>query len=534
MRLDPRAELLRVWEAVARYSFRDGGFLWGDPATGDALEDAHQLLCILGPAANLPGLRLDVPGETADDAAGALRALGDRFEIPERLVVAMREYLTRYSDGTGAPVFPGGPSLEPPAPAVETVAGFSADLRLCLAMLGFCRVYRQQTADVERLAEIRLTVAMTGLLRAYSVRASADDTHLRHLVRPGPRDEQAVRDEFAAGLVEVQAGLREISIGALPDHDAVYRGAWFECGWAWTVVAGALSVDLDPLPDGVVITQRSGPAMAPQLYSTLLALHAVDELFTERTRILGLLTEDQQRLARALQLRSDLTGAYWAWVATFGEHRWPLERVPWRTADGDESLHNSAVVAALTSVELGTRRGNQQLPYAYLLRVLAGLAARHGVARPPLAAPPPAVLPEHRCPCPGLPGTTQRAVATVPILFRVAVRAATAVDDGPLRTGFEDLADQLWQHLPLFPAGYAPNWHDTLHAVDALTLATRLTSGVAPPAPALFVHELLTTAETLAGEDHPVVARARGFVDTAPARAAALLYRLVADLDRPD
>ncbi|WP_327000401.1 SCO2524 family protein [Dactylosporangium sp. NBC_01737] len=532
MLLNPRAELLGVWRAVSRYAFRDGGFLWGDPAAGDALNDAQQLLCILGPATNLPPLRLDVPDATADDAVAALGALGDRAEIPARLVVAMREYLTRYTDGTGAPVFPGGPALSPPAPALDVVAAAGTDLRLCLAIIGFCKVYRQRTDDVERLASIRLTAAMAALLRAFAIRASTDEAHLRHLVRPGPRDERAVHDEYRAGLVEVRAALRDIRIGTVPDHDAADRAAWFECGWAWTAVADALPIDLfAEFGDDVVIPQRPGPAVAPQLYSSLLALEAVAELFSERTRVLGLLTEEQQRLSRALQLRYDVTVAYFTSTATFGEHRWPLERIPWRTADGDESTHNSAVVAAITGIGLARAR-NPQVPYAYLLRVLTVLAARHGIARPPLAAATPSVLPEHHCPCP--PGATMPAAGAVPILFRTAVRTATAIDDAALRTGFEDLADLLWQHLPLFPAEHDPNWHDTAHTVDGLTLAMQLTAdGRRPPPPMAFVHDLLTAAETLAAEDDPRLQRARTLVDAEPARAAALLYRLIADLDTP-
>lgn len=529
MRLDPRAELLDVWRAVARYAFRDGGFLWGDPAAGDALTDAQQLLCILGPATNLPPLRLDVPADTADDAVDALGRLGDRFEIPARLVVAMREYLTRYTDGSGAPIFPGGPSLTPPDPAVDVVAGFSADLRLCLAMIGFCKVYRQRTADVERLAGIRLTAAMTGLLRAFVVRSSADGAYLRHLIRPGLRAEPAVHGEYAAALVEVRAALRDVLVGSVPDHAAIERAAWIECGWAWSTVAGAPQVELfAEFGADAVIGQRPGPATVPQLYSTLVALDAVGELFSQRTRVLGLLTEDQQRLSRALQLRAEIVGAYWSTTATFGEHRWPLERIPWRTPDGDESTHNSAVVAALTGHGLGgTRRS--QVPHAYLLRVLAALTAREGIARPPLVTPAPTTLPDHHCP---VGAGTQRAAATVPILFTAAVRTATGVDDEVQRGGFEDLADLLWQHLPLFTGDRVPSWHDAVVAVEGLTLAMDLTVGLRRlPAPTAFVHELLSTAEALAGDDHPTVERARTFIDTEPTRAAALLYRLIADLD---
>ncbi len=56
----------------------------------------------------------------------------------------------------------------------------------------------------------------------------------------------------------------------------------------------------------------------PYLYFTVVALDGIQDLFSERTRILGLLDEEQQRLARALQLRLDLTRQFWAKIATFG------------------------------------------------------------------------------------------------------------------------------------------------------------------------------------------------------------------------
>ena len=45
-------------------------------------------------------------------------------------------------------------------------------------------------------------------------------------------------------------------------------------------------------------------------------MDGIQDLFSERTRILGLLDEEQQRLAQALQLRSDLTRQFWSRIAT--------------------------------------------------------------------------------------------------------------------------------------------------------------------------------------------------------------------------
>ena len=65
--------------------------------------------------------------------------------------------------------------------------------------------------------------------------------------------------------------------------------------------------------------QREGHALdAPYLYFTVVALDGIADLFSARTRLLGLLDEEQQRLARALQIRWELTQAYWAAIASFG------------------------------------------------------------------------------------------------------------------------------------------------------------------------------------------------------------------------
>ena len=73
--------------------------------------------------------------------------------------------------------------------------------------------------------------------------------------------------------------------------------------------------------------------------------------------LLGLLDEEQQRLARALQLRSDLTRQFWAKIATFGRGgRWPLEDVPWRTTDG------ARVRLLLGPAHLDRHRGRGQRP----------------------------------------------------------------------------------------------------------------------------------------------------------------------------
>ena len=142
-----------------------------------------------------------------------------------------------------------------------------------------------------------------------------------------------------------------IGLGQVAD-ELENRGRLFECGWSWGVVDGAPEI---PYASGIG-EQPVGVAEArPYLYFTVVALEGIQDLFSERTRILGLLDEEQQRLARALQLRWDLTRQFWATIATFGGGRWPLEDLPWMTTDGRESDYYSVLLASIVIQGEGAR-----------------------------------------------------------------------------------------------------------------------------------------------------------------------------------
>src|SRR5262249_6675631 len=132
----------------------------------------------------------------------------------------------------------------------------------------------------------------------------------------------------------------------------------FECGWSWGIVRDAPMIETTEK----IGEQRNGVAEErPYLYFTVIAMDALEELFSERTRILGLLNEEQQRLARALQLRWDLTRSYWATVASFGTvagGQWPIEDIPWRTTDGEESEYFTLQVTSLAVKGLTLQRGS--------------------------------------------------------------------------------------------------------------------------------------------------------------------------------
>lgn len=570
VRIQPRQQILDIWREVARFSFRNGAFIWaGGPAADDSVGDAQQLLSILLPATDLPGLRLDVPDRTEDDAIEALGTVGDRFSLPRRLVRAMTEYMTRYSDDDG-PTFRAGRYLLPTGPRLsrsDVLESCALSVRLCLAALGFSRVYRanllredlrDETLRLEELASYRLTCAMVGLLRCFAVHGFRDDSaqgeNLRRTIAQEHRAEPAVLAEFERAMADVRAGLQEVRIAVLDDA-RLGPDLRFECGWSWGLIAGSSPVEVDGRP----APGREGVAAArPDPYFSWIALDAVEALYSERTRLLGLLDEDQQRLARALQLRLDLTRTYWARLATFGDHRWPLERMPWRTLSGEESDHHSLAVAATTAAVFGSTPGNTDIPFSHLTRVFARLARRHGIVRPPrcdgadgirLIAGQPVPVPLHDS------GTTAtyRVAGFAPLLFNALVRARGAAHHEQLRGDLDDLADLVWEHMAgtatgpapagprRFGDGGNPDWHNLLCVVDGLTRAMTIADSATAWArsPLGFVHQLLAAADeaadTLTPDDRDGVAsrldRARRLVDDQPARAAALLYQVLAELE---
>lgn len=103
-------------------------------------------------------------------------------------------------------------------------------------------------------------------------------------------------------------------------------------------------------PDGVADS-------VPYLYFTVVALDGIQDLFSDRTLTLGLLTPEQQTLAGALRLRWEITQQYWSGIARFDPERWPLEDLPWRTTGQRlESDYFSLSVAAIVVHDLVRRR----------------------------------------------------------------------------------------------------------------------------------------------------------------------------------
>jgi hypothetical protein len=392
MRVQPRQQLLDIWEAAARVSWSKDGWAAGGRFGSNSISDAEQLLCLLLPATQVETFNLDRPDQTDDRMVDALRRMGTATDIPRVITRVLNDYFDKYTEN-GAPVFSGGgyyelyesPDEDPPLEhtALPIVDSFALSVTLSLATLGFIRVYRRSVtrgdvrSQIDRLeasATLRLSAAMVGLLRSFSVNVFAVDSdegnRLCTTVNQGGQPRRSVVAQLHRELRQTIASFREVLIGSGQTSDLELPDRLFECGWSWSVVRDAPEVETSEK----VGEQPIGVGQdKPYLYFTVIALNAVEDLFSERTRVLGLLNEEQQRLARALQLRSDLTRTYWATVATFGDGaRWPLENIPWQTTDGEQSDYFTLQVTSLAVKGLAQVRGSDS-ELARVGRVLSTL-----------------------------------------------------------------------------------------------------------------------------------------------------------------
>jgi hypothetical protein len=526
MRMQPRQQLLEVWRATARTSMQDGRWAWGGRDRANSISDAEQLLCLMTPATTVESFAIDQPNATDDDVAAALRGIGDTVELPQRLVRVLTEYMKRYTDPDGTPLFSGHSYFRSSQPddeptdaqqALDVVDSFAMSVTLTLATIGFLRVFRAELRrediiaevdELERLASTRLTAAMVGLLRSFTVSVfDADSGFGRAMVRTANQSELPARqvvEQLRRALRQVSAALREVTIGSGAERvlDLTNPNRLFEIGWSWGIVKEAPEIQLEN-PDIHIGKQREGVAQAaPYLYFTVVALDGIAALFSERTRILGLLNEEQQRLARALQLRWDLTQQYWATIAQFDPVRWPLEDIPWRTTDETENDYYSLMVSAVTVQELESRRGSD-VDLERVGRVLEELGNRGRVTRRPLARD--SALSMH---APGFtfdlvgseegggPRLSWVAADFSPLLLKRTLQVAGLVRDPDLRGRLLAQADAVWDHLvkrrltsgegrdlwdqPAGAFGQAvagddlPSWYYTERVVECLVAAANL------------------------------------------------------------
>jgi hypothetical protein len=521
MRTQPRQQLLEIWAATVRASWKDGRWTWGGRDGSNSISDAEQLLCLLLPATKVDAFNFDRPDETADEMIKVLRPLGTATQIPLVLVQILTEYYQRYSDQSGTPIFSGDSYFgidDPAKPAtdqqreLDIVDSFAMSVTLSLATVGFVRVFRnavrreetlQEIAALEAMASARLSAAMVGLLRSFAVNVFDVDSNegqiLIGTINQSGLPQRQIVAQLRRALRQTMATFREVLIGSGQVADLESANRLFECGWSWGIVKDAPMVETDES----VGDQPKGVAQeAPYLYFTVIAMDAIEDLFAERTRILGLLNDEQQRLSRALQLRWELTRTYWATVATFGDGRWPLEDVPWRTTDADASDYYTLLVTSLAVKGLVLERGSD----TELSRVglaLGELANRARITRRPFDTD--SALTLH---APGvritLNGSEQLGgprLHWVVSEFSALLLQRTAFIAGLLsaaepRAELLDLADRVWDHLAtrrldggagrslwdqpakvfhqLAPTGNEPSWYYTERVVQGLVTTANM------------------------------------------------------------
>ncbi|MXM62046.1 hypothetical protein GR925_00910 [Streptomyces sp. HUCO-GS316] len=377
MQIKPRLQLLDVWQAVVGHSFRNGDWSWGEWGGRSSVADAERLLCLMYPATEIPEFRLDNPDTTQEDVERALKEAGDATEIPGSLVRVLNEFMGKHRGGELGPTFAGGYYFLPEDSDQEltkeqrefgVVDSFSRSVTLCLATLGFLKIYRTRTgrADTQKLIQElwdttseRLTAAMVSLLRSFTVNVFDTETArgqaLIRLLGQGRMSDREVLQRFQERFKALRAVIGEsLILGVDVEEQLRNENRLFECGWAWGLVKDAPEVEtteeIGEQPTGV-----ADPV--PYLYFTVVALDGIQDLFSDRTLTLALLNTEQQRLAEALRLRWEITQQYWSAIARFGDGSWPLEDIPWRTTGQQlESEYFSLCVASILVHDLVRRR----------------------------------------------------------------------------------------------------------------------------------------------------------------------------------
>jgi hypothetical protein len=520
--IEPRRQLLDVWEAASEYlAAADHKWTWRSRFTPNSINDAEQLLVFLQPATAVAEFDLTQPGRTAEDCRSALAAFGDSVQVPRVLMNALTEFLDTYTSKDGTPDFSGGSrvaalestsKLSADQRALDITASYTTSVSLCLAALTFIDGYSQNVkgAWIGRLADLRtrvsrrLTAALVGLLRGFTMVTVEQDSEegailLRMLGADGPDDYRRVINQFNERMQLVRGRLGQARLGVARAEELDNDNVLFQIGWTWGIASDAPPVDLADMPEGVG-AQREGYALsAPYLYFTLMATDAIELLTSERVRVAGVLDPVQDRLAGLLGTRRDLTQIYWSRLARFTEAAWPIEDLPWRTIDGEESDYYSLLVSAVLVQDLRQRTASEH-DLQRVEPLLAELASRARITRRPLRED--RALDMHIAPgfLVELETAADMGTAMVwqttdfaPVLLKRANQLAELTNDPEARDRLLSLAVSLWNHLRnrRIPDGGAtglwddpaalygvgkqqtdPVWSVTARVVDALVSAS--------------------------------------------------------------
>jgi hypothetical protein len=607
--IQPRRQLLDIWRATASYSYAGKQWRWGGMLEANSISDAEQLLTVLLPATSLRELSLEEPDDTAEDIIQVLGpSFGDSVTIPRVLVQALDEYLERYTGEDGSPLFSGGSYFHPLDPDAEltgdqlgldVVVSHATSITLCLAALGFLEVYsnasttrgswRTKVMNVKDRTSVRLTAALAGLLRGFTMNpvdtASAEGANLIATLNRDGLPVRRIVDQFNERMDIVRGRLSEARMGVARADELDNPNLLFEVGWTWGIADNAPPIVLEDADAAAMIgPQRDGYALpAPYLYFTTIALDAVEQLTNDRTRVLGLLNPQQERLATSLGIRRDLTQRYWSRLARFGSGatgNWPVEDMPWRTVDGTESDYFSLLVCAVVTQDFVQRTNSNEDELARIAPLLSELANRARITRRHLRGD--TMLQLH---VPGLanvldgaeklgPAMGWRITDFAPLLLKRVVQLARLTTDAEVRDDLLSLASQIWTHLSarrigegaaaglwddpgrVFPevaaARAQPTWNTTIRVADALvaaadTLVKRQTrtpllsqqaAAMVSEAEWLLNQQLMSTPsinsplQNSLQEIRDSLQRAKGMIDTQPSVAIALCVHAATQLDK--
>ncbi len=473
--IEPRRRLLEVWSAVGDFALADRKWRWHGRVAPNSISDAEQLLCVLQPATALPVLRLAEPNETSPDARAALRRFGSESQIPRTIIEVLEDYVTRYTTPDGLPSFAGGTAFLPWVEGEKLTAeqrdldlliSFTTSVSLCLSAQEFLQDYIDTTArgtwltratELRKRVSDRLTAALVGLIRGFTTNPveidSPEGANLMRLLDQGETgNTQLIVEEFNDRMAAVRGRLNEARLGVVVAPELEDPEVLFELGWTWGIAKGAPPVDLEgddaaPLPfgEGVALS-------APFLYFTLMALDTIEQLSRDRTRVLGLLNPVQDRLATALGLRRDLTQMYWSRLARFGDGRWPLEDVPWRTVDDTENDYYSLLISAVLIQDLRQRTASES-DLQRLVPLLSELANRARLTRRALRDDPMLELhdPGFKIELNGSeelgPAMSYQLSDFAPVLFKRCTQLAELAINPRARDQLLNLATQVWNHL---------------------------------------------------------------------------------------
>ncbi|GAA4918051.1 hypothetical protein LX16_4571 [Stackebrandtia albiflava] len=601
MKIRPRQQLLEVWRSLLAASWSDGRWRWADPTGNDSVVDAQQLLCLVFPPVDIESLRFSNPDATYEDVLSALQPLGGAIQIPRVVLDIQIQYLERHRDdegprfdGAGYLVLSDGATVTPETADRDIAEGFALSVTLTLAMLAFAREFRRvvnrgevldSVRRLEELASERLTAALVGLVRSFAVDSfeydSKEGTTLLQMLNQTGASRRSVANELRRRLQTVTASVRDLRLGIEEPGDLDNPNRLYQVGWSWGVVEGVGPIEFIAEKSW----QRPGDSYpAPYLYFTVVVMDGLADLFSPRTRQLGLLDDVQQRLAQALQLRWELTQRYWSTLGSFGEGRWPLEDLPWRTVDTVEHDYYSLLVTAIIVRDLANRQIPEQ-DTARLAEVLRELGNRARITRRALSGDP--AVESHIS---GILVGMDRAKLSeaenrlrwttadfAPLLLKRTVRLLQVVENQGLRRTMMEYLDELWDHLErrkLGPqAGQSlwdepvraypgwthtrgvPAWQPTLRVVESLVQAAQLTASSPVRNPGLVsqARAMLDEAEHLYDQEllrrgvqvAPAIRemldsvqgqlnRVREIIQVRPASAVALLTLALHELDSQD